>query len=195
MAALAVGGCGLSERPYTERRDWPLVVVRPNALTLRPSGRALLVRTMRAGPGLDVRGLQSLQPDGSLRIAFYEEWAVPPAEGVESSLRQWLAGGGLFSAVLSPGSRQLPDLVLESTLTQLLTDSVAQRARATVSVVLINARGSDGHVLLQSSETADAALAGIEPPAQVNAQLAALAAVFGRIESELAAFSEGRKRS
>ena len=70
VAPLIVASCGLSERPYTERRQWPLMARRPPAApTHPPRARAsrpiLLVRNLRAGPGLEVRGLQTLQADGS----------------------------------------------------------------------------------------------------------------------------------
>ena len=109
---LGLGGCGLSQRPYLERRQWPLIVRRPAALPARARGRVLLVRSIRAGPGLEARGLQSLQPDGSVKVDFYEEWAVPPAQAIEDDLRQWLAASGLFAAVLAPGSQLPADLVM-----------------------------------------------------------------------------------
>ena len=76
-----------------------------------PRGRVLLVRDVRAGPGLEVRGLQWLQRDGSVHVDFYEQWAVPPAQAVEDDLRQWLADAGLFRAVVAPGSRLNADFV------------------------------------------------------------------------------------
>ena len=129
---LGLGGCGLSQRPYLERRQWPLIVRRPTTEPARPRGRVLLVRTVRAGPGLEARGLQSLQPDGSVKVDFYEEWAVPPAQAVEDDLRQWLAASGLFAAVLAPGSRLPADLVLEGDLTAFWADVPAMRARASL---------------------------------------------------------------
>src|SRR5450759_2112909 len=95
-----LAACGLAERPYAERRQWPLLLRRPQSLPPRPGGPVLEVRTLRAGPGLEARGLQSLEPDGSIRTAFYEEWAVPPAQGAEDALRLWLADCGRFAAVL-----------------------------------------------------------------------------------------------
>ena len=80
LLPLLLAGCGLSERPYAERRQWPLIAPRPTALPPRPGGKVLEVRGFRAGPGLEARGLQSLDADGSIRTGFYEEWAVPPAQ-------------------------------------------------------------------------------------------------------------------
>src|SRR5215472_8066786 len=125
---LLLAACGLSERPYAERRQWPLLIRRPNALPPRTGGRILEVRPINAGPGLEVRGLQSLEGDGSLHTAFYEEWAVPPAEGIGDALRLWLAGSGKFGAVVAPGSRLTADLVLEGELTALWTEPAQQHA-------------------------------------------------------------------
>jgi len=177
--------CGLSERPYAERREWPLLVRRPQALPPRPGGPVLEVRTLRAGPGLEVRGLQTLQPDGSIRTGYYEEWSVPPAQGVEDALRQWLADCGRYSAVLAPGSRMPADLALEGELTALWTEPAAQRADAAVSVVVVQQAGATPHIMLQRTASAEAPLAGATPPDAVAAQLAALTEVFQKIEAAL----------
>ena len=97
VAALA--GCSLlPQTPYVQRRDWPLDVRRPvGGAAPGRDGRVLLVRSVRAGPGLEARGLQWLQRDGSVHVDFYEQWAVPPAQAVEDDLRQWLADAGLFA--------------------------------------------------------------------------------------------------
>jgi ABC-type uncharacterized transport system auxiliary subunit len=184
--ALALAGCGLAERPYTERRQWPLLVPRPMSLPPRARGKVLQIRPLRAVAGMSVRGLQTLQPDGSLQVAFYEEWAVPPPEGVEDALRMWLAGSGLFSAVIGSGSRQAPDLVLEGELTALLADLGAGVARATLAVVVIDQHPNPARIRVQANETGVEPLKGTEAPAQVAAQLAALAAAFTETERALA---------
>jgi ABC-type uncharacterized transport system auxiliary subunit len=181
-----LAGCGLAERPYAERREWPLLVRRPQALPPRAGGPVLEVRTLRAGPGLEARGLQSLQADGSIRTAFYEEWAVPPAQGVEDSLRLWLADCGRFAAVVAPGSRMPADLALEGELTALWSEPAAGRAHAALGIVVVDQRGAVPHIVQQRTAAADAPLAGATPPDAVAAQTAALAAVFAAIEAALA---------
>jgi ABC-type uncharacterized transport system auxiliary subunit len=185
-ALLAVAGCGLSERPYLERRQWPLIVRRAAQQPPRTKGRVLLVRTIRAGPGLEARGLQSLQKDGSVKVDFYEEWAVPPAQAVEDALRQWLADSGLFSAVLAPGSRLPADLVLEGDLTAFWADIPAMRARAALGVVLLDQRPSPVKVLLQRTFTADAPLPTTDAPAIAGALRTALSDVLQQVEAALA---------
>ena len=177
--------CGLSERPYVERRQWPLRLRRPQALPPRRGGPVLEVRTLRAGPSLEVRGLQELQPDGSVRVDFYEEWAVPPAQGVEDALRLWLADCGRFAAVVAPGSRMPSDLVLEGELTALWSEPAAGHAHAALGVVVVDQRAVVPRILVQRTEAADAPLADATAPAEVAAQIAALAAVFSAIEAAL----------
>ena len=100
LGGAALGGCSLlPQQPYLQRRDWPLDVQRAQVLPPRPRGPVLLVRSIRAAPGLEVRGLQWLLRDGSVHVDYYEQWAVPPAQAVEDDLRRWLANAGLFSAV------------------------------------------------------------------------------------------------
>ncbi len=188
-SVLALAGCGLSERPYAEKRQWPLTVTRPRSLPPRTRGRTLLVRSIQAAPGLGARGLQTLQPDGSLRVDFYEEWAVPPAEGVESDLRQWLADAGLFAAVVAPGSRLAADLVLEGTLTALIAEPERGVARAVLTVVLIDPRPAPTRILLQQRFVAQRALSNAEAPAIAQALLAAIADLLGQIETAVARFA------
>jgi len=184
--ALALAGCGLSERPYLQKRVWPLAVQRPDMRAPNPRGRTLLIRTMQSGPGLEARGLQSLQADGSVRVDFYEEWAVPPALGVEGSLRQWLAGSGLFAAILAPGSRMEADWVLETTLTAFIAEPTQHRARAAMTVVVLDQRTAGTRVLMQRALTAEAPLAHAEAPAIVAALLHALAALLAQTEQAVA---------
>jgi cholesterol transport system auxiliary component len=184
----ALAGCSvLPQQPYVQRRDWPLDVRRTPALPPRPRGRVLLVRAVRAAPGLEARGLQWLQRDGSVHVDFYEQWAVPPAQAVEDDLRQWLAGAGLFSAVLAPGSRLTADLVLEGELNAFSADLNAGVARASLALVLLDQRPFPIKVLLQKTESAEVKLTGTEPPAMVDSLKAALVEVLRQTEGDMAA--------
>jgi ABC-type uncharacterized transport system auxiliary subunit len=185
LVALALGGCGLSERPYTERRQWPLRPLRPATQPPRRGGKVLTVRGISAGPGMERRGLQSVQPDGSTRSAYYEEWVVPPAEATEDSLRAWLAASARFAAVMTPDSRLPADWVLEGELDALWTEPAAHRAIATLAVSVIDQRGAATRILLQGRFTGTAPLDGTAPADDVRAMTAALAAAFSRIEAAL----------
>ena len=183
-ASTIVAGCGLAERPYAERRTWPLQVRRPTNAP-RAGRRVLLVRTVRAGPGMEARGLQSVQPDGSVKTEFYEEWAVPPAEAAEDSLRQWLADSGRFAAVVAPGSRLVPDLVLESSLDALWSVSATRQAHAALNVAVIEQKGDVPRILLQRSFSADVLLMGLDAPDAAAGMRAALAQIFTQIEGAM----------
>ena len=134
-----------------------------------------------------MRGLQWLQRDGSLHVDFYEQWAVPPAQAVEDDLRQWLADAGLFRAVLAPGSRLNADLVLEGELDVFSADLATGVARAALALVLLDQRPNPTKVLLQKTESAEVKLTGTDPPAMVEALKAALVAVLGQSERDIAA--------
>ncbi|MDE2006493.1 MAG: hypothetical protein KGI51_08005, partial [Rhodospirillales bacterium] len=84
IPALALtAGCSVLPQPaYIERREWPLTLRRTAALPPRAGGAVLTVRALTAGPGVERRGVAWLRPDGSLHTDFYNQWAVPPAEGV-----------------------------------------------------------------------------------------------------------------
>ncbi len=198
LAGLLLGltGCGLSQRPYLERRQWPLIVRRPVTLPPRRGGRVLLVRAVRAAPGLDARGLQSMRADGSLDVSFYEEWSVPPAQAIEDDLRQWLAASGAFAAVVAPGSRLPADLVLEGELNAFWADIPARRARVSLGIVLLDEHGADAKVRLQRTFVAETPLIGADAPAIAAALRAGVADVLGRIEAALApqAGPEGHAR-
>ena len=185
--AAALGGCSiLPSRPYIEKRSWPLEVQRPVSLPPLAGGKVLLVRTLRAAPGLEARGLQVLQRDGSIHVDFYEEWSVPPADAVEDSLRRWLADSGLFSAVLAPGSRARADLALEGELQSLLALPAQDTSRAALGIVLIDLAPSPTHILLQADETADAPLDVVMPPQVAASGRAAVARLMGRVEAAIA---------
>jgi ABC-type uncharacterized transport system auxiliary subunit len=174
--------CGLSERPYAERRAWPLLVPRPAVLPPAAGGGVLLLRSIAAAPGLELRGLQSLRPDGSIRTEFYEEWAVPPAEGVEQALRQWLADCGMFAAVVAPGSRVPADIVLEGELTALWSIPAEHRAHAALAFTALLQQGRVSSLRLQQTVAADAPLPAPGAPAAAQAMRAALATDFAGVE-------------
>lgn len=191
-AALAASACSvLPSQPYLQRRDWPLAVTRPRAVPAPPHAPVLLVRSVQAAPGLEPRGVQVLQPDGSVRIEFYEQWAVPPAEAVDDDLRRWLAASGLFAAVLAPGSRMTADLVLEGELTALHADLANKTAEAALALVLIDLHPSPARVLLQRTLRAQVALDGADAPAVVRAQVAAVTELLRATEAALGAALPG----
>ena len=186
-AAVLLAGCSiLPKQAYQQRRDWTLQPRRPAALPPKKGGRVLLIRTVSAAPGLDARGVQWLLKDGSLNVDYYEQWAVPPPQAMEEALRRWLSDSGLFAAVVAPGSTLTPDLVLEAELTSLVADPGTGVAHASMSLVLLEPKGEKTRVRLQRTETAEAKLAGTDPPAIVAALRDAATQVLGQAEAALA---------
>jgi cholesterol transport system auxiliary component len=180
----ALAGCSLlPQTPYVRRRDWPLDVQLPPGAPAKRRGRVLLVRSVQAGPGLDVRGVQWLQRDGSVHVDFYEQWAVPPAEAVGDNLQRWLANSGLFSAVVTTGSRLNADFVLEGSLNAFIADLNAGVARVALALVLIDQRQGMTKVLLQRTEIAEVKLTSDEPPAIVEAMRAAIVEMLRRAQA------------
>lgn len=181
-----LGGCSLLPQTQSvQRRDWPLDLYRDAALPRPPRGRVLLVRSLRAAPGLDQRGLQWLQRDGSVHVDFYEQWAVPPAQAVEDDIRSWLANAGVFSAVVAPGSRLNASFVLEGELQAFSADFNAGVARVAVAFVLLDQRPGVARVMLQKTDSAESRLAGTDPPSIVAAMKTALKEVLQRIEADV----------
>lgn len=188
LAPLGLAACQVvPQRPYQPTRIWPLEVARPRPLPPVPRGPVLLLRDMQAAPGLQSRPLLALQADGSLRGDAYETWSAPPAEAAGAALRGWLAGAGLFAAVLAPGSRLNASLILEAELTALWAEPAAHRARASIGFNLLSQRGSDTALLRQSVAEGIAPLDGDGAAALSAAQLQALAACFSQIEQTIAA--------
>jgi ABC-type uncharacterized transport system auxiliary subunit len=187
-AAASLAGCSvLPERAYQERREWPLEVRRPTVAVANQNAPVLLLRALRAGPGLDTRGLRSRLADGAEHIDNWEEWAVPPPQGVEECLRQWLAASGLFRAVVMPGSQVSVDFVLEGELVAFVGDQPAGVARVELSLVLLRAVGNGRFTpLLQRGLTGEARLTGTDGPALASSIQAALAALLAASEGALA---------
>ena len=182
---LPLAGCSvLPDRPYQEVRRYPLAPLRPDGLPpRRSSGRTLLLRTMRAAPGLESRGLRRLRPDGTLESRPYDEWAAPPADLAEAALRAWLVRSGLFTAVTAPGSRQPAGLVLETELTRLDTGEAG--AEAGLSALLLR-EGGPG-ITAQRIFRSVHALTDKQPLVETQAMVYALASMFTEVEAWLAA--------
>ena len=145
------------------------------------------MRTLGASPGLESRGLQTLDADGSIQTAFYDEWNVPPAEAVEDDLRRWLAASGRFAAVLAPGTRASSDLALEGEVQTLIAVPAQGISRAAMGLTLIDLRPSPAHVLLQAELMASAPLAGTMPEQIAQSGQAAVAALLRAVEQRIAA--------
>ncbi|MDO9709059.1 ABC-type transport auxiliary lipoprotein family protein [Paracraurococcus lichenis] len=200
--AAALPACSvLPERPYQEPQRFVLAPERPAMPAPgRPAvpaparrGPVLLLRTLRAAPGLEQRGLRVLGPAGVVTYEFWSEWTAPPADLAEEALRRWLVASGRFGAVTAPGSRLRSDLILEGELTRLQAEPANGLARAALSALLLADGTGESRVLGQFLVEGTAALPGgprgdgrIVPAEAAAAMTAALGTAFGRLEGALA---------
>ncbi|MBL6458746.1 membrane integrity-associated transporter subunit PqiC [Belnapia sp. T6] len=185
-----LAGCSvLPERPYRETQRFALAPERPQRAQPPRGAPVLLIRSLRAAPGLEGRGLRSLGTDGRITTTYWQEWAAPPAELVEEALRRWLIASGRFAAVTQPGSRLRADLVLEAELIRLEASPAAGQGRAALSVLLLAEPGSgpgEARILGQFVADGVAPLPGDAPPeAAASAMAAALAAALADLEARL----------
>ncbi len=189
---LLLAGCSvLPDRPYREVRRFALAAERPAALPPIPGRPALLLRGVRAAPGMDQRGLRSVGADGQVTQDFWAEWAAPPAELVEEALRRWLAASGRFGAITAPGSRLRAGLVLEAELLRLQAEPAAGRARASLAGLLLQEAPESGaptRILGQIQAEGSAPLPpGADPARAAAAMGAALGQALAALETELVA--------
>lgn len=193
-APLGLAGCGsfLPEQKYIPRTIWPLQP-QPPATKIAPTGApVLLVRAVNPAPGMEQRGLQSLTENGNLVIDYYNLWAVPPAEALTQGLINWAQASGDFAAVIAPGSRLTPNLIVEGELSELLVDLTTHQARAQMTLLVIKpALGLAGYTqpLTQAKLTATAPLQGTGPEAQANAESEAVANLLAQAITLLGRYS------
>jgi ABC-type uncharacterized transport system auxiliary subunit len=181
----------LSACSVLEQRNIPVMryALSPRRPATRQAPRnagILLLRGVRGAAGIQDVGLRTLQPDGAIRLAPYDEWIAPPAELAESALRAWLSASGLFAAVVSPGSRADATLVLEGELTSLEAVPSASEAHAGLAGVVLLDRGGVTRVLLTFNVAGTAPLApDADEPAKAAAMQAALGDAFTRLEQAI----------
>jgi ABC-type uncharacterized transport system auxiliary subunit len=191
-----LAGCSvLPNRPYQDTQRFSLAPERPGRVAPPRNAPVLLIRSLRAAPGLEGRALRSLGADGQVTAAYWQEWIAPPGDAAEEALRHWLLASGRFAAVTLPGSRLRHGLVLEGELTRLQAEPAAGRATAALAILLL-AEPQDGpgeaRILAQFSAEGSALLPqGLDPrapgPEAAAALSAALGAAFARVEESVSA--------
>jgi cholesterol transport system auxiliary component len=199
----AVPACTAFNRPYREVQRYALAPERPRREPPSRRGPVLLLRSVRAAPGMDARGLRILGAGGQVDTEFYNEWAAPPVELVEEAMRQWLASCGLFAAVVSPGSRLRAGLVLEAELLRLHAEPRAGLARAGLAALLLDEprEGAAPRILGQFTPEGTAPLPGgarredtVSAADAAAAMREALAAALAELERDLRAAVRAPRR-
>lgn len=188
-----LAGCSvLPDRPFVETRRFPLEPRREGAPRAGRARRSLLLRTLRAGAGMETRNLRTIRPDGTERLDFYAEWAAPPAEAAEQALRRWLVDARLFAAVLAPGTRATPDFVLEGEIARLAAEQADGTARAELAMVLIDERQGSrlvGQMVSSGAAPLPGGTAEPSPDQAAAAMSAALGHALASLEQALARFA------
>lgn len=180
----------LPRAQYVQQTTWPLAVPPPDLPHPRRAGRKiLLVQDFQATPGLDQRGVQWLNANGSVHVDFYNLWIVLPAQGVTESIRRWLLASRLFKAVVGPDSGLTPDLTLEGELTGLVADPRILQGRAGLSITVLNEDAMPPSVLEQRSLTGQGSMPTDTPPGAVAAEREALADILRQLVRRMAAFA------
>lgn len=193
-APILLAGCGslLPAQKYVPQVNWPLQPAPPTVNPPNPHGPVLLVRDLAAGPGLQAQGLQTLRADGSLNIAYYNRWAVEPADAATAALTAWAEASGVFSVVVGTGTRLTPKLIVEGELTEFVADLATSQARAVLTLVVIansDSLTAKSHPLAQQRIIGTAPLHGNDAPAEVAALQAALANALTQAVSLLTRFA------
>ena len=190
-APLLLAGCAslLPKQKYIPRVSWPLDPQPPQIQPTNETGKVLLLRDLAAAPGMETQAIQTLNADGSLTLSYYNQWAAVPARAATGVLRSWLTASGAFRAVVSPGSRLNPDLIVEGELTALMSDPARGRAVAVMTLLVIQDTHGDTRPLAQRRITGTAPLSGSGYAAQVAAQTAALANAMDRAVAFISGFA------
>ena len=190
----ALAGCSvLPSRPYQEVQRFSLAPERPQTSPPPARGPVLLLRPLRAAPGMDARGLRMLGAGGQVTTGYWHEWTAPPVELAEEALRRWLTASGIISAVTAPAPPPAPDRA----------ESEPAVARAALSVLLLSqAPGSGGQprILGQFMPEGTAPLAGgpwrdgdVPGPTAAAGMSAALAMALTALERDLRAAVRARR--
>ena len=190
LLPLLLGACSvLPDRPYRETQRFALAPEPPAVTPAATGGPILLVRSFRAAPGLETRGLRTAA-NGEVSSDYYAEWSAPPADLAEEAVRRWLTASGRFAAVIAPGSRLRAGLILEGELTRLEADPAGGVARAGLSTVLLADTAETARVLATPVAEGTAPLPGGGRPTAATSATAmreALAVALGALEAAVLA--------
>jgi cholesterol transport system auxiliary component len=187
----SLAGCGsiLPAQTYAPRTDWPLDPAPPPAQPVQADDKIILVRSLTAGPGMDKRGLQTLQQNGSLHVGYYNRWAADPADAATAALAAWLAATGAFRAVVQSGSTLTPNYIVEGSFNELAADLAAGQARASITLVISAQAGLATTPVAQQLILGTAPLTGHSAPDLVAAQRAALSQALARATTAILRFA------
>jgi cholesterol transport system auxiliary component len=187
--ALAAGCSNPLSQPFPEKNFFVLDVRRPQRLPPNPRGRVLVLRSVTAGPGAELRGIVTRFQGGQQRSDFWNEFFSPPPALIQDQLRQWLADSGLFSAVVDQGTRATPALALEPVLNAMFADAAETPpvARVQMQTLTLGLDRTPPRVIAQADHDRRAQIASLAPATIVAGFNVVLAAIFADIEASFRA--------
>lgn len=193
LAPIGLAACSvLPDRPFVETQRFPLEPRRTGTPRSGRGRRTLLIRTLRAGAGMETRNLRTIRPDGTESLDFYAEWAAPPADATEQALRRWLIDSRLFAAILAPGTRLTPDFVMEGEITALAALQGQGIARAELTLLLVDERHGSrlvGQLVTEGTAPLAGGTAPPTPDQAASAMAAALGNALASLEQALAQYA------
>lgn len=187
-AALLAACSNPLSRPYAEKRLYVLTAQRNGGLPAPARGRALVVRSVTASPGMEGRGLVTRRPGNVQESDFWNEFFTAPAAMVQDAIRQWLSESGLFTAVLDQGSAGRADLALESVLVAAIgdgTDPAAPVARLHLQTLLLGLDRTPPRILARGDYDRRVPVPSLAPDAVVEGLSRALALALADLEADL----------
>lgn len=183
-AALASGGCSFS-RPAAERQSYLLSV--PAGASASPAGKTHVLRVNRfvVAQPFDGKGLVYRSSANRYDADFYHQFLAFPATMLTENTSAWLAGRGLFAAVVPMGSALTSSHVLEASVPALYGDFRAEAAAVLTMRFLLARDDSTGALLYDRLLERRVPLAARTPEALVQGMDAALAQILVELETDL----------
>lgn len=195
LLLLSTGCVGALKSDYPERRYYTLSAEREGK-TSAPAGDAVLrVRRFTCSKLSEGSEFVTRVSDTEYETDFYNQFFAPPAQQVTEQAQRWLAGSGLFAAVVGTGSSLPETHILEGNVVALYGDA---RDKARVStlelqVMLLRVSSEPTAVLFQKSYKAQEPMRG-DVATTVKGWNAGLQKILAELESDLAKVDRSVKK-
>ena len=187
--AILLGGCSLS-KPYPSKRYFYADVERAGERSERGL-HVLRVETFDIAPAFAGKSLVSRISEEEYVAEYYAEFFSAPDTMLTSELRQWLDDGGVFQAVLGPGSVMNVDRLLEGTIDQFYLDlREPEMPRAVLSFYarLVDDSGPEPEVIFNGRYSSAVPLDSTKPEDAVVGWTQGLRELFANLEQDLSKY-------
>jgi ABC-type uncharacterized transport system auxiliary subunit len=195
LLLLSTGCVGALKSDYPERRYYTLAAEREGKAAA-PTGNAVLrIRRFTASKTSEGNELVTRLSASEYETDFYSQFFAPPAQQLTEQAQRWLAGSGLFAAVVGTGSSLPETHVLEGNVIALYADGREKSHVATLELqfMLLRVSSDPTAVLLQKTYQAQ------EPRRDGAAQAvegwnAGLRKILAELEADLAKVDRSVKK-